>query len=165
VRGGHYPVIGPHYSSSEAENSSQFQRQIPGQPWWPLSVPRSLAAPGAGSTTMCRELWAGRSLSRMFARKAGLIIRSGSELETRHLSVLVPMDKNVHAYPSALGKTQRQKSLFPIPRKLEIAQEKRRGIGSEHRMDPCWQACSSTGLRSGTWAMGLPSGGGTGPPS
>ena len=58
---------------------------------------------------MCRELWAGRSLSRMFARKAGLIIRSGSELETRHLSVLVPMDKNVHAYPSALGKTQRQK--------------------------------------------------------
>lgn len=35
------------YSSSEAENSSQFQRQIPGQPWWPLSVPRSLADPRA----------------------------------------------------------------------------------------------------------------------
>lgn len=48
--------------------------------------------------------------------------------------------------------TERQEGLFPTPRKLEIAREKGRGIGSEHRMDPCWQACSSTGLA--VWNMG-----------
>ena len=61
----------------------------------------------------------------MLARKAGLIIRSGSKLETRHLSVLVPMDKNVHAYPSALGKTQRdRKACSPSPGNLRFPRRK-----------------------------------------
>lgn len=88
----------------------------------------------------------------MFAREAGLIIRSGFELETRHLSVLVPMDKNVHACPSVHRGRHRQEGLFPIPRKPESAWEKGRGIGSEHRVDPCWQAHSSRGLA--VWNMG-----------
>lgn len=54
----------------------------------------------------------------MFARKAGLIVRSGSELETRHLSVLVPVDKNVHAYPSVHWGRHRETGR-PVPHPQE----------------------------------------------
>lgn len=54
----------------------------------------------------------------MFAREAGLIIVSGFELETRHLSVLVPMDKNVHACPSVHRGRQRETGR-PVPHTQE----------------------------------------------